>query len=160
MQCTKGYSMSTKSNRVLNPFCNDRKINYILLPPATKLRQGYIFTGVCDSVHREGGVPGQVHPPLGPGTPPSRDQVHPPGTRYIPRTRYTPWDQVHPPGTGTPPRSSACWEIQATSRRYASYWNAFLLSVLLLWTISCLKTNVNDFSSVKLVIHEGQGNTM
>ena len=26
-----------------------------LLPPATKLGQGYIFTGVCDSVH--GGVP-------------------------------------------------------------------------------------------------------
>ena len=38
-----------------------------LLPPATKLGQGYIFTGVCDSVHRGGvcsqgglllGVPG------------------------------------------------------------------------------------------------------
>ena len=25
------------------------------LPPATKLGQGYIFTGVCDSVHRGGG---------------------------------------------------------------------------------------------------------
>ena len=24
----------------------------ISLPPATKLGQGYIFTGVCDSVHR------------------------------------------------------------------------------------------------------------
>ena len=34
------------------------------LPPATKLGQGYIFTGVCDSVHRGGrawlweGMPG------------------------------------------------------------------------------------------------------
>ena len=28
----------------------------LLLPPATKLGQGYIFTGVCDSVHRGGGV--------------------------------------------------------------------------------------------------------
>ena len=30
------------------------------LPPATKFGQGYIFTGVCDSVHRGGGglVPG------------------------------------------------------------------------------------------------------
>ena len=59
-----------------------------------KLGQGYVFTGVCDSVHR-GGVPDQVHPP-GPGKPPQtrytpRDQVHPP------RTRYTPRDQVHPP---------------------------------------------------------------
>ena len=26
------------------------------LPPATKLGQGYIFTGVCDSVHRGGHV--------------------------------------------------------------------------------------------------------
>ena len=55
-----------------------------------------------------------------------QDQVHPPGTRYTPWTRYTapgtrythsprtiyihplgpgtpPWDQVHPPGPGTPP---------------------------------------------------------
>ena len=27
----------------------------LLLPPGTKLGQGYIFTGVCDSVHRRGG---------------------------------------------------------------------------------------------------------
>ena len=26
--------------------------NYLLLPPATKLGQGYIFTGVCDSINR------------------------------------------------------------------------------------------------------------
>ena len=97
-----------------------------LLPPATQLGQGYVFTGVCDSVHR-GGVPDQVHPPgpcapPRPGTPP--DQVHPLGpgeppslqTRYTPRpgtpprTRYTPPDQpgTHqtrytPPGPGTPP---------------------------------------------------------
>ena len=103
-----------------------------------------LFTG-------EGGVPGQVYPPLRPGTPP--------GTRYTPGNRYTPWDQVHPPGTrytpqdqvyppgpgtppwtryttpgpGTPPwtryppRNCARWEIWATSGQYASYWNAFLL---------------------------------
>ena len=29
-------------------------VNYVLLPPATKLRQGNVFTPVCDSVH--GGV--------------------------------------------------------------------------------------------------------
>ena len=104
-----------------------------MLPPATKLGQGYVFTGVCDSVHR-GGVPDQV-PPLGPGTPPRpgtlpwtrytpspQDQVPPlgpgtpPQTRYTPPgpgtplgpgtppgTRYTPQDQVHPLGPGTPP---------------------------------------------------------
>ena len=95
--------------------------NGFLLPPAMKLVQGYVFTGVCDSVHRGGAVPDQVPPqtrysPL--------DQVHPPGTRYTPgpgtppRTRYTPQpgtppDQVHPTppprtrytplGPGTPP---------------------------------------------------------
>ena len=31
-----------------------------------------------------------------------------------------------PPGKETPLRS-ACWEIQSTSGRYASYWNAILL---------------------------------
>ena len=92
----------------------------LLLPAATKLGQGNVFTGVCDSVQR-GGVPGLVpgggvylvwsggvpgrHPP---------DQVHPPGTRYPPRTRYT------PPGTRYTPL------IRTTRGRYASHWNAFL----------------------------------
>ena len=31
-----------------------------LLPPATKLRQGNVFTSVCDSVHRGGLYPGGV----------------------------------------------------------------------------------------------------
>ena len=53
------------------------------LPPATKLGQSYVFTGVCDSVHRGG--PDQVHRPP--------DQVQPPG----PGTHT-------PPGPGTPPR--------------------------------------------------------
>ena len=30
----------------------NRQFDMDLLPPATKLGQGYIFTGVCDSVHR------------------------------------------------------------------------------------------------------------
>ena len=101
------------------------------LPPATKLGQGYVFTGVCDSVHG-GGVPDQVPPqdqvhpldqvhppgpgftPPGPGTPP-RDQVppgpgtppwnqvHPPPDQYTPWTRYTPPDQVHPRDQVHPP---------------------------------------------------------
>ena len=33
----------------------------------------------------------------------------------------------NPPGQVHPPGSSACWEIWATSRQYASCWNAFLL---------------------------------
>ena len=60
--------------------------------------------------------PGQVHPLA--GTPPR--QVHLPWARYTPLAGTPPW-QVTPP-----PRSSSCWEIWATSGRYASYWNAFL----------------------------------
>ena len=96
--------------------------------------------------------PGQVHPPGTRYTPWAGtspwDQLHPPThpppwSDTPPRTRYTPLGpgtppgQVHPPpqGPGTPPRTtyppcSACWEIRATSGRYASYWNAFLSSSL------------------------------
>ena len=69
-----------------------------LLPPATKLGQGYVFTGVCDSVH--GGEYLTRYTPLPqPGTPPS------PPDQVPPRTRYPPWDQVPPLGPGTPPRT-------------------------------------------------------
>ena len=78
-----------------------------------KLGQGYIFTGVCDSVHR--GVPdtplGADTPqeqttPLGADTP--QEQTTPLGADTLPpradtpRTRYPP-DQVHPPGSRHPP---------------------------------------------------------
>ena len=91
---------------------------------------------------RPGTPPDQVHPPA--GTPwdqvhsPSRYPLPPAGTpspRQVPpppRTRYT-----HPPRPSTPPRSSACWEIRATSGRYASYWNAFLFWMVALVTSSC-----------------------
>ena len=74
---------------------------YILLPPATKLGQGYVFTSVCDSVHR-GAVclsacwdtpPGSRHP-LGSDTPPAAD---PPGGADTP-----PWEQTHPLAADTP----------------------------------------------------------
>ena len=77
------------------------------------------FSVACvkNSVHRGGGkyldmYPHEQVPPW---------QVHPSG-------RYTPSpEQVHP-SAGTPPGSSACWEIRATSGRYASYSNAFLFT--------------------------------
>ena len=84
--------------------------------PQTKLREGYVFTGVCHSVNR-----GEYL-----GSYPPWDQV-PPGTRYTPR------DQVHPPGPGTSPdqvhpllQRRACWQIRSMRGRYASYWNAIL----------------------------------
>ena len=59
---------------------------------------------------------GQVHPP---------GQVHLPSGAGTPPGRYTPLDRYTSLGRYTP-RSSACWEIRATSGQYASYWNAFL----------------------------------
>ena len=85
-----------------------------------------------------GTPPGQVYPLV--GTLPR--QVHP--SRYTIQAG-TPSRQVHPlpgqvhplpgqvhllPGQVHPPSSSACWEIWETSVRYASYWNAFLFSVI------------------------------
>ena len=82
-----------------------------------------IFTGICQSFYSQGGggclpqgmlgytlrqvhPPGRVHPLAGTW------QVHPPGST--------------PPGKHTPPRSTT--PDSHCSRRYASYWNAFLLS--------------------------------
>ena len=50
--------------------------------------------------------------------PPPGEQTYS-GGRYPPRSR-------HPTGR-RPNLHSACWEIRATSGRYASYWNAYLL---------------------------------
>ena len=89
------------------------------------LGQGNIFSSVCQEFCSQGrGVPGQVPPwagtpqagtPLEAGAPPG--QVHP-------QAGTSRWAGTPLGGTT---RSSACWEIRATSGRYASYWNAFLL---------------------------------
>ena len=119
------------------------------LPAATKLGQGNVFTGVCDSVHR-GGVyasgtppgrhpPGQTPPradpprlstPLGLSTPPATKYA-PPGLSTPPWTKYTSprnffffWHHFFPLGSRRPP---AYWSIGG---RYASYWNAFLSHML------------------------------
>ena len=86
-------------NSIILGYCGQqlcRKPVAYLLPPATKLGQGYVFTGVCHSVNGGGEFLTRYTPP-GPGTPP--------WTRYTPQTRYTPpgpgtppWGQVHPPG--------------------------------------------------------------
>ena len=62
-----------------------RFLRIIFLPPATKFAQGYVFTRVCDSVHR--GVSATVH--AGIQTPPTRGR-HSPGRHHLP--------QADPPG--------------------------------------------------------------
>ena len=107
----------------------------MLLPAATKLGQGNIFTSVCQEFCPRGGgggclpqcmlgFPPGADPP-GPGTPPEqtpRDQTH------TPRTRPTPPEQTSPPGPDPHPREADC-SIRSTSGRYASYWNAFLFRI-------------------------------
>ena len=115
----------------------------LLLLPTTKLGQGDIFTGICDSIHR-GGLPWGMlgYQTIPPGTrqaPPWTRQVSPRTRQAPPRTRQAP--PPHPLRPGTPPNrqapllgpgshppsgSRAYWEIRSTSGRYASCWNAIL----------------------------------
>ena len=81
--------------------------NWFITARKRSLGQGYIFTPVCHSVHRGGS-----------------SSVHA-GIPHTPPEQATPWDQA-PPRNQAPPGSRACWEIQSTSGRYASYWNAIL----------------------------------
>ena len=128
------------------PFCQ------VSLPPATKLGQGYIFTGVCDSVHR-GGLPQCIlgyHPPdqappweqTPPGADPLGADTHPHPGADTPQEQTpqgadtpradTPQEQTPPsPWSRHPPRHRACWEIWSTRGRYASYWNAILFYLTL-----------------------------
>ena len=93
-------------------------LNLLLLPAATKLGQGNIFTSVCQEFCPQGGrvsasvhagihppgsrPPDQAHTPRAdpprPGTHPP-DQAHPPWEQTPPWTRHTP-----PPRADTPPR--------------------------------------------------------
>ena len=91
-----------------------------LLPPATKLGQGYVFTGVCDSVHRGGCLPQCIlgYPTtLGADTTPEQTPLgaDTPWSRHPPRADTSPWEQTSPqadsPQKQTPPCCRACWEI-------------------------------------------------
>ena len=99
------------------------------------MRQGNVFTGVWDSVHRGGVCLSACW------------DTHPPG-RYIPLGRYppsrytpsaqagTPCRQVHPPGRHTPRQVHPRRQLHPhhdghCSRRYASYWNAYLYFIIL-----------------------------
>ena len=69
-------------------------------------------------------------PPLGPeaGTSPGPEAGNPPDQRTVPPPPRA--DSPLAPEAGTP-RHSACWEIRATSGRYASYWNAILIKIMI-----------------------------
>ena len=74
----------------------------LYLPAATKLGQGNVFTGVCDSVHR-GGLPQCMLGYRPPAQTPTRSR-HPPDQtppRADPPEQTPPWKQT-PPGPDTP----------------------------------------------------------
>ena len=114
---------------------------FLLLPPSTKLGQGYVFTRVCDSVHR--GVVSQhalqvvsqhalqqVSGGLYPCMPRRSPGPHPGG-----KLRGLALGGSPGPHLGSIP---ACTEADTPTPspsphgyccgRYASYWNAFLLT--------------------------------
>ena len=93
-----------------------------------KLGQGYVFTGVCDSVNRgEYLIPPQEQTPRSrhplEQTPPRAD-THPGAD--TPQSRHPLREQTPPEQT---PSRPACCEIRSTRGRYASYWNAILFSL-------------------------------
>ena len=120
-------------------------LSFISYRPQRSCGQGYVFTPVCDSVHR-GGLragrtplgretsPGADTHPLGRETPPQQTPP-PPGPEPAPPAGRTPSPgqgeppQSRPPRSRTPPKAHSI--IRSTSGRYASYWNAFLFIFLL-----------------------------
>ena len=100
------------------------EINH-LLPAATKLGQGNIFTSVCLSTGGEGVCLSACWDMPPRSTPPRPDPLPP--TRHPPPGSRPPLEQTAPPEQ-TPPREADC-SVPLTSGRYASYWNAFLLNI-------------------------------
>ena len=124
----------------------------LLLPSANEVCEGYLFTPVCQSFCSQGvsiSVHAGIHPLRG-RHPQSRHPPrnrHPPGSRHSTRSR-------HPP-TSRHPLHSACWEMWATSRQYASYWNAYLFQTFFyrLYSI-CGKVM---FSQMSVILSTGSG---
>ena len=105
-----------------------------LLPAATKLGQGNIFTGDCLSTGGRGVCLSACW-----DIPPREQTISPPDQTPREQT-HTPWEQTTPPDQTpqskhpqeqtppeqTPPPREADFSIWSSSGQYASYWNAFL----------------------------------
>ena len=113
---------------------------------------------MCLSFCPQGGVSVPVQ--AGMHTPSLTRGRHPPGTRGrhpLPGpeagTPAGPEAGSPPPTRGRPipPRSSACWEICATSGRYASYWNAVLFISIFFFTLFIKKRISTDLCFIPSV---------
>ena len=114
-----------------------------LLPAATKLGQGNIFTSVCQEFCPQGG--GCLPQCMLGYTPRSRHHP-PPQTRYTPRTRHTsPPDQAHlPPRADTPLGSRLQHTVNERPVR-------ILLECILVFTISlgCKSFRLRDLPQIQ-----------
>ena len=102
MECTSEKYLQTFENcSCFSCSCTSNQFSSLpFLPPTTKLAQGYVFTYVCDSVHRGSA---SVHACWDTDPLPRRPPL---GTRH--------------------PQSTACWHIRTTTGQQASYLNAIL----------------------------------
>ena len=121
--------------RLVYNFLHTREVILLSsLPPATKLGQGYVFTGVCDSVHGGGvclSACWDTTPPLGADTPQSRHPLrsrHPRRSRHPPPGADTPQADTpgsrhpqsrHPQGSRAPPRADTPQEQTPPSAEHA-----------------------------------------
>ena len=135
--------------------------NMVYYRPQRSSGQGYVFTRVCDSVHRgvvclsacwDTTTPRSRHPweQTPPGSRPPRSRNPPEQTpsgadtswEQTPPDQKPPWSR-HLPGADTPPEQTSPQKVDSSIRsmsgRYASYWNAFLLLKTSL--IVCSKNN-------------------
>ena len=110
-----------------------------------------------------GGSPGR--PPQA-GSPPWQGEPPPPGTRQTPpdQADTPPGPGRHPPGPGRPPQDQAdpppgTWQtppqeadcsIWSMSSQYASYWNAFLLTIELQY--QCVVIPGENFSQAQFSV--------
>ena len=70
--------------------------------PQRSCGQGYVFTCVCDSVHRGGLRAGRTPPQQGDPSP-LAGRTNPPGQEEPPRDQTLPWQGEPPPGRENPP---------------------------------------------------------
>ena len=107
----------------------------VSLPAATKLGQGNVFTGVCDSVHG-GGVSASVHA----GMPPPPPRADTPRADTLQEQTPPPREQT-PPGADTPPGK----QTPAYGQRAAGTHPTGMHSCL--WIIKRTKTHcINDLN--------------
>ena len=144
--------------------------------PQRSCGQGYVFTRVCDSVHRRGSLenppgpgrpprdqadpPGPRRTPLGPGRPPQTKESPPGPRRNPPGTRQTPPDQGESPQTrqthprpGTPPPPGTKENPPPPGRRLQYTVNERPVRILLECILVQQTFKNVDIASLQLTIH-------